>query len=159
MKNIARLFLVSMLSGVFVFAACDDDECIACDSYDVETAIVVKLPRMGSALKDNETKVVNTREEFRKVFPYELSDYQEKLELFDPEIHTLLVGQAYHVHQAILDYTFSRSGTNKFTLQVDVTGMLTVPDNFSYGVIVKKLPAKAKIEFKVEYPEGKLVKD
>lgn len=156
MKNIAYLFLASVFSAVLAFSACSDDDeyCIECENYDVDEAIVVELPKMYPLdFKNNETRVINTQKEFCEIYPIYSSAWYGELSKFDAKSHTLLIGRTSFGNQANLRHSFTRSEDNKFIYKIEVTGMLTKPDDFSYGIIVKKLPSKAKVVFKIEYPQ------
>lgn len=114
---------------------------------------LMELPKMNiKGLEVGASKVINNQEEFNAVFSSDdIKNYSE-LSNINWNLYTLLVNR--HVNPTLI-VSYSHSFKEKASLNYQylleiISGSATAIDDFSYGILVHKLPGNAIVEFVVK---------
>lgn len=122
------------------------------DTY-IEPGILIReLPKMDiENIKDKQTFVINDITEFNQYFTdKDLSKYPELCNI-DWSIHTLLVGHYFYPYLVNIRHEFNKINNLDYIYNLAVTATAaTAIDNFTYGIIVSKLPQEANVTFNIE---------
>ncbi|WP_080903408.1 hypothetical protein [Parabacteroides sp. Marseille-P3160] len=117
-----------------------------------EAIIVKELPKMylSGNIEKGDHKVIQDQSELQNIFSWEELSKVNDLQNIDFSKYTLLIGCDSYLSEANLEYSYSKTGDIDYLFQIRISGMAARPDGFfQYGIIVEKLPQKAKVNFSV----------
>ena len=118
---------------------------------DFPDAIIIKeLPKLYNLSSNTESVVIQSQEELYTIFgESELQRYEE-LQQIDFAKQTLLLGFCRYGNQVSnMQHYFVKTGKRSYKYLLEISGNLTMPDAFWYGIVVAKLPKEAEVSFKI----------
>lgn len=115
--------------------------------------IVMELPKMYiDGLEVGASKIINNKEEFNAVFSSDDMKRYPVLNNINWDLYTLLVNR--HVNSTLIvsyNHSFKKKASLNYLYLLEITsGDATAIDDFSYGLLVPKLPGNAIVEFVVK---------
>ncbi len=114
--------------------------------------IMMELPKMYiEGLADGETKIINDSLNFSRCFTNEDLERYPDLKDINWNNHTLLVGHYFYPYLVNIRHEFNKINDLDYIYNLVVKATAaTAIDNFTYGIIVSKLPQEANVIFNID---------
>lgn len=138
---------VVMLLLLAISYSCDRN---SDDTIYPDAVIIKELPKMPIG-NHRESMIIQSQSELEAVFDTATLEQIEDLQGIDFSKYTLLLGYGTYKNQAIqMEHYYSKIGNDTYTYLLKVGSDAPALDFFRYGILVPKLPASAKVSFKIE---------
>ena len=111
-----------------------------------EDLIIKELPKMYPDTINfplGRVMVINEEEYLYNLLSKKWVNASKDLKDIDFSTQTLILGYDSYPNLANFDFNFKKETEGKYIFTVEISGLATQPDEFVYGIVVKKLPKRS----------------